>query len=211
MKTKRIWPSLFLTALLPASWCAAQDPLPQRADPSPAGTSATPTPIPESVLKLIPPPAAPTPSPPTNLPDLSQLDQIFKQSAPGKEAIEYRAHVEWRQLKNRTVADPAVVAAKASAEAATTDLEKRNRLRHYYEIFYARMGALASTPEMVAYLDAAKKTHLDLLAQPRVRPTPGSSATSGSSPTPQPNTTPSPAPAISPLPNTIQDVPLPNE
>ncbi len=117
------------------------------------------------------------------MPDLSQLDQIFKQTLPGKEAAEYRAHVEWRELKNRTVNDPAVVAAKAAAEAATTDLEKRNRLRTYYDVFYARMRALASGPAMVSYLDAMKQSHLDAFAQPRVRPTPETSPTPESSPT----------------------------
>ncbi len=90
------------------------------------------------------------------MPDLSQLEQIFSKVTPGKEVELYRAHVEWRKLKNQTVNDPAVVEAKAAAEAATTDLEKRNGLRHYYELFYARMRALAPTPEMVAYLDSQK-------------------------------------------------------
>jgi hypothetical protein len=120
---------------------------------------------------LIPPsdinalaPAAP------ELPDLSQLDQIIQQSKLGKEVEDYRAHVEWRQLKTRAIYDPAVVAAKKAAEASSTDLEKRNRLRAYYEIYYARMRALASSPEMIAYLETMKNAHLRMLAQPRVRP-----------------------------------------
>ena len=104
------------------------------------------------------------------MPDLSKLDEIFKTTTPGKEVELYRTHVEWRRLKNLTVNDPAVVSAKAAAEAATTDLEKRNRLRVYYETFYGHMRALASTPEMVAYLDSMKNAHLNLLEQPRVRP-----------------------------------------
>src|SRR6266513_5967939 len=86
----------------------------------------------------------PTPSPvPPNgpeLPEISQLDQTFsKPKSLGKEADELRVHVEWRQLKNRTVNDPAVQAAKAYAQAARTDLEKRDRLRDYYDIYYQRM------------------------------------------------------------------------
>ena len=125
------------------------------------------------------------------MPDLSQLEQIFKQTTPGKEVELYRAHVAWRELKNRTVNDPAVVTAKAAAQTATTDLEKRNRLRHYYEVFYARMRTLASTPDMVTYLDAMKKNHLDLLDQPRVRPTPDS----GNKPEPTPAQPPPEQPA----------------
>ena len=145
------------------------------------------------------------------MPDLSKLEQIFKQTTPGKEVELYRAHVEWRQLKNRTVNDPAVVAAKAAAEAATTDLEKRNRLRIYYETFYARMRALASTPQMVAYLDSMKTAHLRLLDQPRVRPTPDS----GKKPESTPAQSALPTPEQPPLP-TPEEPPqaapdLPNE
>jgi hypothetical protein len=175
MKMQRVWHWIFLALLCSVLPCVAQESLPRRDETPPPNASATPSPIPEKVLALIPPPANNTPSPPPAMPDLSQLDQIFKETVPGKEVVEYRNHVEWRELKNRTVNDPAVVAAKASAEAATTDLEKRNRLRAYYETFYGCMRALASTPQMVTYLDAMKKAHLNLLDQPRVRPTPLSS------------------------------------
>ena len=175
---KRTWQLFICVMLSPALHGVAQDSLPRKeAATSTVSASATPTPIPQSALALIPPPL-PTPaggntgaSSAPIMPDLSQLDQLFKQTTPGKEAELYRAHVEWRKLKNRTVNDPAVVAAKAAAESATTDLEKRNHLRRYYEVFYARMRALASTPQIVSYLDSMKKTHLNLLDQPRVRPT----------------------------------------
>ncbi|PYJ89562.1 MAG: hypothetical protein DME71_09290 [Verrucomicrobia bacterium] len=127
---------------------------------------------------------APLPEPNgPELPEISQLDQTFsKPKSLGKEADELRVHVEWRQLKNRTVNDPAVQAAKAYAQAARTDLEKRDRLRDYYDIYYQRMSALATTPEIKLALQALKTTHQSLLAQPRVRPTPGGS--------PPPPTTP---------------------
>ena len=197
--------------LLPALCANAQDSLPRKdlATPTPL-PSATPTPlpIPQSALALIP---APQSSPAgsnagaplgPNMPDLSQLDQIFKQTTPGKEAVEYRAHVEWRTLKNRIVNDPTVISAKAYAEAASTDLEKRNRLRIYYETFYARMRALASTPEMVKYLDTMKTAHLGLLDQPRVRPTPESekkvepAPEQPAQPTPEQPALPTPEPAL---------------
>jgi hypothetical protein len=147
------------------------------------------------------------------MPDLAKLDQIFKQVTPDKEVALYRSHVEWRKLKNRTVNDPAVVSAKATAEAASTDLEKRNRLRIYYETFYARMRALAATPELVAYLDSMKTAHLNLLAQPRVRPTPDSGKKS--EPTPAQSALPTPEPPALPtpeeLPQATPEPTLPNE
>src|SRR5438552_16967064 len=122
---------------------------------------------------------APLPEPNgPELPEISQLDQTSsKPKSLGKEADELRVHAEWRQLKNRTVNYPAVQAAKAYAQAARTDLEKRNRLREYYNVYYQRMSALATTPEIKLALQALKTSHEGLLAQPRVRPTPPGSPT----------------------------------
>ena len=134
----------------------------------------------------------PTPSPlPPNgpeLPEISQLDQNFsKPRSLGKEADEARVHVEWRQLKNRTVNDPQVQAAKTYAQAARTDLEKRNRLRDYYNVYYQRMSALAKTPEIKLALQALKTTHQNFLDQPRVRP---SATPEGATPAPASSATP---------------------
>ena len=136
--------------------------------------------------------AEPTPSPePPNgpeLPEISQLDQTFKQPRSlGPQADELRLHKEWRQLQNRTVNDATVQAAKAFAQAARTDLEKRNRLRDYYNIYYQRMSALTTNAEIKLSLQALKGGHQGLLAQPRVRPTPDTST-----PTPTPSGTPAP-------------------
>ena len=132
----------------------------------------------------------PSPEPPNGpeLPEISQLDQNFsKPRSLGPQADELRVHKEWRQLKNRTVNDPEVQAAKAYAQAARTDLEKRNRLRNYYNVYYQRMSALAATPEIKLALQALKTSHQGLLAQPLVRPTPD---TSTPSPTPSATTAP---------------------
>ena len=134
------------------------------------------------------PEATVTPTVPPNgpeLPEISQLDQTFsKPRSLGKEADAARVHIEWRQLKNRTVNDPEVRAAKAYAQAARTDLEKRDRLRNYYNIYYERMSALATTPEIKLALQGLKSSHQGMLAQPRVRPTPDTST-----PTPTPSGT----------------------
>lgn len=132
----------------------------------------------------------PTPVPPNGpeLPEISQLDQTFKQPRSlGPQGDELRVHKEWRLLKNQIVNDPAVQAAKAFAQAARTDLEKRNRLRSYYNIYYERMSALATTPEIKLALQALKTSHQGLLEQPRVRPSP---TPEGAAPTPTASGTP---------------------
>jgi hypothetical protein len=123
----------------------------------------------------------PAPTPEPSVPELSQIDQIFRQTSLGKEADERRLHIEWRQLANRVATDPEIVTAKKSAEAARTDLEKRERLRTYYNIYYGRMRALASSTEMKTALDALKTQHLSQINQPRVR-----HWTDGALPTPTP-------------------------
>jgi hypothetical protein len=115
------------------------------------------------------------------LPELSQLDEAFKRRPLSKEVDARRVHIEWRQLKNRVVNDPEVRAAKATAQAARTDLEKRNRLRDYYDVYYERMSALASSVEMKLALQRWKISHQARLNQPRVRP-----STDGDLPTPKP-------------------------
>ena len=143
-------------------------------------------------VDLFPEQEEPSPTPPPNgpeLPELKQLDDSFKPKSLGKEADTLQLHALWRQLKNCTVNDPDVQAAKKYAQAARTDLEKRNRLRAYYEIYYQRMSALATTPELKIALQALKDAHQVVLAQPRVRP----------SPTPVPSGTPSPTPTSTPF------------
>ena len=133
-----------------------------------------------------------SPTPPPNgpeLPELKQLDDSFKPKSLGPDADLLKVHILWRELKNRTVNDPQVQAAKTYAQAARTDLEKRNRLRNYYDIYYQRMSALASTPELKLALQALKTAKEGILAQPRVRP----------SPTPEPSGTPSPTPTSTPV------------
>ena len=109
------------------------------------------------------------PAPSASIPELSQIDEIFRQTSLGKEADERKLHIEWRQLANRMTNDPEVIAAKKSAESPRTDLEKRERLRAYYDIYYGKMRALASSDEMKRALDAMKQEHLSHINQPRVR------------------------------------------
>jgi hypothetical protein len=100
------------------------------------------------------------------------LDAAFQKSPLAQAAEQQRLHLEWRQLQNRVANDPEVVAAKEATTRTRTDLEKREKLRAYYNVFYAHMQALASTPEVKKYLSDQKGAALASLAQPRVRPTP---------------------------------------
>ncbi len=143
-------------------------------DAAPPTVDLGPRPLEEST-----PSAQPSVSP--NLPEVSKLDEAFNQTSLGKEADDRRLHLEWRRLANQAVNDPAVIAAKAVIEKADTDLEKRQRLRAYYDIYYGRMRAMAATAEMKAALDSFREAHQSQTNQPRVRP-----ASDGALPTPTP-------------------------
>ena len=148
--------------------------------PLPAAT-ATPAPTrPELNIPDIPVEPSPlvpntSPQPKKNVPSITELDAAFQQSSLGKEVEEQRLHLEWRKLKNRTNDDPEIVAAKKAADAARTELDKRNKMRAYYKILYGRMQALAETPELKTYLEQRKRDAINGLAQPHVRPEPTAS------------------------------------
>ena len=141
------------------------------------GQDAAPAIVDLPTEKTQTPSPAPSPSPIPEVPELSQLDQAFKQTSLGKAADEYRLRVEWRRLQNLVTHEPDIVSAKEAAQSARTDLEKREKLRDYYNVYYGRMRVLASSDEMRKALDTFKAEHLKLLDQPRVRPVPGESAT----------------------------------
>jgi hypothetical protein len=130
------------------------------------------------------------------IPSLDELDQAFKQSSLGKAADESRLHAQWRELSNRFINDRDLVEARANAGRAKTDLEKRRRLRVYYTMFYDRMRAQASSPELKSYIDTHKAQHLGLLAQNRVRPSPTPPAVAAAGKQKEANTLPSPKPKL---------------
>ena len=116
---------------------------------------------------------APPPAPLPAVPELSQLDEAFKRTSIGKAADEFRQRVEIRKLQNRVAGDEDILEAKRYAEAAGTDLEKRERLRAYYDLYYGKMRRLAPGEDTRKALDEEKDAHVKLFAQPRVRPVPG--------------------------------------
>jgi hypothetical protein len=172
-----------LVVAVGTQFAAAQEP------PLPAATT-TPAPspsarpelnIPDIPIEVEPSPLVPntSPAPKKSIPSIQELDTAFQHSSLGAAVEEQRLHLEWRKLKNRTVLDPEVVAAKKAVENAHTDVEKRDLLRAYYKVFYAHMTALAETQEIKGYLAQKKTESLNALAQPNLRPerTPRPSAT----------------------------------
>ncbi len=121
------------------------------------------------------PQISPTPTiegPAPRIPAIDELDQAFRQTSLGKAADEARLHAQWRELSNRTINDPDLVAARTKANKMKTDLAKRQQLRLYYTMFYDRMRSQAASPELKNYIDTRKTQHLGLTAQNRVRPSP---------------------------------------
>jgi hypothetical protein len=126
--------------------------------------------------KQTPATASTTPAGPMNVPELAQLDEIFKQTSVGKEGDEQRLRIEWRQLKNQVMNEPDLVATKHAAEAARTDLKKREYLRKYYKLYFAKVRLLPMSPEMKQRIEGMETGALGSTAQSRVRPSPSPSA-----------------------------------
>jgi hypothetical protein len=173
-----------LSALLIASARATEaqsSPSPDNASTQAAAaqnSTALPAPSPSATApveppSLIPPNVLPAPGElpkiPT-IPDLEQLNNFFRQTSLGKAADEHRLHLQMAALESRIRNDEDLHAAKAAADRAPTDLEKRHRLRAYYELYYGKLIALADSDDLKKYLDAQKAAHELTLLQPRVRP-----------------------------------------
>ena len=118
-----------------------------------------------------------TPAGPAAVPELKELDEAFKQTSMGKAGDAQRLRLEWRRLRNQVANDPDLIATKRAADAARTDLEKRERLRAYYKLYYARLRRLSLSPAMKGHIDEMEAMQLGLIAQPRVRPSAQPAAT----------------------------------
>jgi len=186
-------------------------PQPESQEPAPDATAlpqspSLPAPMPPQLIPddILPLPAGAGSLPPASagVPSLPQLDEVFKQSPLNAISENQRRLLESRQLRNRVANDAELKAARAKAEAAKTDLQKRKLLRRYYEMYFGKLIALASTPELKAYLVNRKNQQLNALPQPRVRPESAAAASpapvglTGAQSSPPP--TPSPAPVATP-------------
>lgn len=177
-------PLLAALTLASAISASGQSPSPDIAQtPAPATSSKTTsveaTPSPSATVSVEPPSLIPPnilpgpgggalPQIPAG-PDLQLLNSFFKQTSLGKVADEYRLHLQMAALETRIRNDADLHELKASADKAHTDLERRHRLKTYYQLYFKKLGALASTPELQAYLKAQQAGHEMNLLQPRVR------------------------------------------
>src|SRR6266513_1352384 len=94
---------------------AQEPPLPSATEtPAPSPSARPELNIPDIPMTVEPAPLVPntSPTPKKNVPSLQELDTVFQHSSLGQAVEEQRLHLEWRKLKNRTVLDPEVVAAK---------------------------------------------------------------------------------------------------
>jgi hypothetical protein len=136
------------------------------ATPSPSATAPIEPPslIPENIL---PAPNALPKTPST--PDLEALNAFFKQTSLGKQADEQRLHLETAKLEVQIRNDPELHRLRQEAMRQRTDLDRRRRLRAYYQTYYQKLRDLATTPELKAHINAEEAgAELNLL-QPRVR------------------------------------------
>ena len=160
---------------------AQQDaPLPE---PEIPGTTPVEQPFPSPLAspprQLIPPDVLPPSKPAATSPNVTTIPQLDAELARGP--VNAAAHatqlqIGWRELRNRVANNADLKEKLRLAEAARTDLKKRQLLGLYYEAYFGRMMALASTPELKNYLEAEKDERLKTLAQPRTRPSPASAA-----------------------------------
>jgi hypothetical protein len=138
------------------------------AAPSPSATVSVEPPslIPPNILPG--PGAAALPQIPAGT-DLQMLNALFKQSSLGKAADEYRLHLRMVGLETRIRNDKDLHALRISADKARTDLERRHWLRAYYQLYFKKLKALDSTPDLRDYLSAHQAAREASLLQPRVR------------------------------------------
>jgi len=148
---------------------AARDVTSLEATPSPSATVSVEPPslIPPNIL----PAGGALPQIPAG-PDLKMLNDVFKQTTLGKIADEYRLHLQMAALETQIRNDTDLHESRAFADKAHTDLERRHRLKAYYQLYFKKLIALASTPELQTYLRGKQASQEISLLQPRVRHNP---------------------------------------
>ncbi|HEX3818574.1 MAG TPA: hypothetical protein VHW03_09830, partial [Chthoniobacterales bacterium] len=124
--------------------------------PTPSVSVEPPSLIPPNILPG--PDAGSLPQAPLS-PDLKLLNDLFKQTTLGAIADEHRLHVQAAQLEERIRNDRQLHELKAAADRAPTDLERRHRLRIYYQTYYQRLRALTDAPDVKSYLQAQEAGH----------------------------------------------------
>jgi hypothetical protein len=104
--------------------------------PSPAGSTVTPNPLP-----LIPE----SPEPGKKGKGAAATAKKDKKSSTEAAIDDLQERIRYRQAKTRALNDPAVQNAWDRAHATRTDGEKREALKAYYKLFYARVLRIDGT------------------------------------------------------------------
>ncbi len=171
----KILPFLMTAALLSAQPIFAQEnaasPADQRLDLIPSDTSR----LPAESLPLIPEaPARPQKSkkPVQILPSI-----IDPENSAGKKTKteiadeELRGRIRFREAKTKAIKDPAIQSELNRAQAARTDFVKREAMRSYYKLLYARMTKIDASIKPRIAIALAQSLHR--LEQDRLKPSEG--------------------------------------
>lgn len=102
-------------------------------------------------------------------PELEQLNALFKKTSLGKAADAHRLLVQMAELETKIANDEELHALKRAADKAPTDLVRRHRLRDYENVYFGKLRARATSPELRDFLTAQEASHKRALLQPRVR------------------------------------------
>ncbi len=130
-----------------------EDPIPQTAVPP----SLLPDDIPPAPARRTAPPRPETPG------------KIGGSLKPQVTAAEFDLRIRYRQARNVAEASEAVRAAWDGSREAKTDLRKRQALRHYYDVLFAKMVAMDRA--IAPLVEQRHKAENARLTQSQIAPT----------------------------------------
>jgi hypothetical protein len=187
-------PALLAATLLPALPLFAQDKAPEKtsepAAPPAAEPGANPAPPPlapagkdKDRLELMPSKPAQLLPPPIDLPLIPEMPVPqerprtrsvespikTRDSATSAAADEVKQRIRLREAKTKAQRDPAVMAEWTRSTEVKTDYEKREALKSYYRLLYARMARI--DPSLKAPIALQLQQNLARLEQTRIAPT----------------------------------------
>ncbi|MDB6174345.1 MAG: hypothetical protein JWL59_3656 [Chthoniobacteraceae bacterium] len=131
--------------------------------------------LPAESLPLIPDAPARTPKPKKSAPSPpSILDPANGSGKKTKTEIaddELRGRIRFREAKTKAIKDPLIQSELGRAQAARTDFVKREAMKSYYKLLYARMTKIDAS--IKPRIDAALTQSLHRLEQDRLKPSEG--------------------------------------
>ena len=157
-----------LTALAPGQQLAT--PAQAAGEAAPSGGVVTPsTPVTETPLIPDEAPSLVKPeegTPATPAAAAAKTGKVSKTETFEKEILE---KIRYREAKTKALADPAVIAAWDLSNVAKVDVDKRNHLKAYYKLLFARIVKIDPTLKTMVALKALEADHR--VTQARLSPT----------------------------------------